>query len=83
MLQFEVGTDGLGIDNNFTILFITYVLELSLNFNFIVTLTFFFFFYTNISKFICMWFCTDYFKLSNDMWWVKMTYGIWMVFKLN
>lgn len=43
MLQFEVGTDGLGIDNNFTILFITYVLELSLNFNFIVTLTFFFF----------------------------------------
>lgn len=43
MLQFEVGTDGLGIDNNFTILFITYVLELSSNFNFIVTLTFFFF----------------------------------------
>lgn len=66
MLQFEVGTDGLGIDNNFTILFITYVLELSLNFNFIVTLTFFFF---SILIFLNLFAC-DFvlIKLSNDMW---------------
>lgn len=53
----------LRIDNNFTILFITYVLELSLNLNSFFILTF-------LNLLACDFvLLLDCFKLSNDTFW--------------